>query len=135
MRNTQHYLIAGWVLVAAGCGGPSSLSGTVTLDGAPLTGATVVLHPDTKDDGAELVVGSTNSDGRFVIRPAAGRSIARGTYKMTLSKRAEQTPLQARLMLPGNELVPAKYNDLAKNELPVINVPTSGDIVVELTSR
>jgi hypothetical protein len=116
--------------VVGGCGGPPSLSGTITLDGAPLAGATVVLHPDN-NPGAELVVGATGPDGRFVITPSAGRSIARGTYKMTLSKRAEPTPAQVAAMIIPDETIPEKYSNLTKTELTV-TVPAGGDVNLNL---
>jgi hypothetical protein len=117
------------LLLLTGCGGPPSLSGSVTLNGAPLADAIIVLTPE--EEGAVLVVGATRADGRFLITPAAGKTIARGKYKMTISKR-EQTPEQARKMLPGNETIPERYSHPTKTELTV-TVPTSGDLRLELT--
>jgi hypothetical protein len=116
----------------AGCGGPSSLSGAITLDGAPLAGATITLHPSDPGSGAVMVVGATKADGTFVITPAAGKSIARGTYKMTLSKRADPTPAESAAMVVTRETVPEKYSNLTKTELTV-TVPTGGDVVLNLT--
>lgn len=136
MMTRRRGSITGYVLllavVVAGCGGPSSLSGTVTWDGKPLAGATITLHPAERDSGAQLVVGVTDPDGRFVITPAAGKSIAPGTYRVTVSKRREPTPAERAAMIIPPEMLPAKYSDLGKTELTV-TVPTSGETDLQLT--
>jgi hypothetical protein len=120
-------------VIVTGCsGGPPSLSGTVTLDGKPLAAATITLHPAERNSGAQLVVGVTGSDGRFVITPAAGKSIAPGAYKVTVSKRREPTPAEQRAMIVPPEMLPAKYSELGKTELSV-TVPTSGEVDLQLT--
>src|SRR5207244_342422 len=96
MRTRRRGSITRYVMVlavvVAGCSRwPSSLSGAVTLNGKPLAGATITLHPAERASGAQLVVGMTDADGRFVITPAAGKAIAPGTYKVTVSKRREPT--------------------------------------------
>ena len=114
----------------AGCGRPKSLSGIVTLDGKPLNDAAVVLFPQERD--AETVVGATDQDGRFVITPAAGRSIAYGTYKVVVNKREPLTQAQINAFVSPKELLPAKYSDLSRTELSV-NVTSSTDIELRLT--
>jgi hypothetical protein len=119
-------------VVLAGCShGPSSLSGTVTWDGKPLAGATLTLHPTERNSGAQLVVGVTDSDGRFVITPAAGKWIAHGKYSVTVSKRREQTRAEQAAMIMPPELLPAKYTELGKTEL-TITVPTDGSVNLNL---
>lgn len=125
-------VLCAFVVNLAGCGGPSSLSGTVTLNGKPLAGATITLHPAERDSGAQLVIGVTDADGRFVITPAAGKTIASGTYRVTLSRRREQTPAEQAGMIIPPELLPAKYSELGKAELTV-NVPTDGAVNLNLT--
>lgn len=114
----------------AGCSGPESLSGTVTLDGEPLSDAGLLFVPQEAD--AETVIGSTDKNGRFVITPAAGRAIAYGTYKVVVTKRAQPTPAQIAAMLTPDELLPAKYSDLSQTELAV-EVISSADIDLRLT--
>jgi hypothetical protein len=99
------------------------------LNGEPLQGAVVVLTPEHK--GAELVVGRTGPDGRFLITPAAGKSIARGTYKVTVSKRVEVLGKKGVPFAP-KETLPEKYAELSKTVLSV-TVPTSGDLELQLT--
>jgi hypothetical protein len=117
-------------VAVAGCGGPPSLSGVVTLDGQPLADAAVVLIPQS--EGAETVVGSTNQGGRFVITPAAGKSIAYGKYKVVVSKREKLTPSQVNAFVTPKELLPAKYSDLTKSVLEV-TVSSAKDIELALT--
>jgi hypothetical protein len=149
MRSLRVW-VAGAALAAAGCGGPSSLSGVVLLDGQPLDTATVVLTPVTP--GAELVVGMTGPDGRFRVTPSAGPSIAAGTYKVTVSKRKELPPPKVPVPPPPEagfpgagaagagplalppETIPPQYSDPGKTVLSV-TVPTSGEIKFELVSK
>jgi phosphatidate phosphatase APP1 len=113
-----------------GCSRPQKLSGTVTLDGKPLSGAAVILFP--QEHGAETVVGMTDQNGRFIITPAAGRSIAYGTYKVVVSKREQLTPAQLNAFITPKELLPAKYSDLSQTVLSV-NVTSAADIDLHLT--
>jgi hypothetical protein len=122
-------LIVAAAVAVAGCSGPPSLSGVVTLDGQPLAEAAVVLIPQT--DGAETVVGSTNQDGRFVITPAAGKSIAYGKYKVVVSKREKLTAAQVNAFVTPKELLPAKYSDVAKTVLEV-TVSSAKDVELAL---
>jgi hypothetical protein len=113
-----------------GCGGPESLSGTVTLDGEPLTEAAVAFFP--QGSNAESIVGMTDKDGRFVITPAAGSTIAYGKYKVIVTKRAEATPAQIEAFIVPDELIPAKYSDLSQTELEV-EVNSSASVDLRLT--
>lgn len=129
MVKVLRFLLLGCAAGLAGCGGPTSLSGTVTCNGEPLADAVIVLTPQGM--AAELVVGRTGPDGRFVITPSAGRSIAPGAYKVTVSKRV-QTPKQRAATLPPEETIPEKYSDLSKTVLSV-TVPGSADLELQLT--
>jgi hypothetical protein len=130
MQKPTRILPLALIALFAGCGGPPSLSGTVTLDGQPLAGAGVTFFP--QQDDAETIVGMTDQQGRFVITPAAGRSIAYGKYKVVVTKRAEPTPEQIAAMLTPDELLPPNYSDLAKTELEV-EITSSADIDLHLT--
>lgn len=114
----------------AGCSGPPSLSGVVTLDGQPLADAAIVLIPMT--NGAETVVGTTKEDGRFVITPAAGKAIAYGKYKVVVSKREKLTQAQVNAFVTPKELLPAKFSDAAKSVLEV-TVSSAKDMELALT--
>ncbi len=80
------------LLVATGCpGGNTSnlntvkVSGTVTLDGAPLPGATVTFSP--KSDGVRAAFGTTDENGRFTLTTLnPGDGAVPGSYAVTVSK-------------------------------------------------
>lgn len=65
-------MVAVLLLAAAGCGGRgfAEVTGTIRIDGKPLSGALVTFTPE----GPEAVrgVGSTNDEGRYrVVRPGS----------------------------------------------------------------
>ncbi len=112
MRN---WLIASSVMFTlsflAGCGGDSGppipdlapTTGTVTLGGKPLEGASVAFWPEGKGSPS---VSSTDAEGRFELKyggKVAGAPI--GKHTVRISKMKEEA---------GDELIPAKYNDNSK---------------------
>ena len=149
MRTLQLAVVVA-AFAAAGCGGPSSLEGVVNLDGQPLDEAVVVLTPTAP--GADIVVGTTGPDGRFVVTPSAERSIAPGVYKVTVSKRKEKPNKKPRAAVPpppepdfpgaGSEgimalppeTLPPRFSDLSLTELKV-TIPTDGEVTFDLSSR
>ena len=89
------------LLTAAGCGGGPSLvsvEGTVTLDGAPLSGAHVAITPtnvaELKDLKSKLpYVGTTDAQGHFSlggIEDPEGGAPA-GPYTLTISTAQDTT--------------------------------------------
>lgn len=136
----------------AGCGDPSSLTGTVTLDGQPLVDATVVFYPTQPD--TPIVVGVTDATGHFEVTPTAGSGIRAGEYRVTVSKRqakaSKTKPKKAvppppdenfpgaaatgdLLVLP-DETLPARYSDAGLTELKITS-PPEGEILLELQSK
>lgn len=75
--------------VSAGCGGGGPtlpVSGVVTLDDKPLSGAMVTFYPEKGTDGLGGTA-ETGSDGKFVIVGTKGESgLVPGKYKVTVSK-------------------------------------------------
>jgi len=73
-----------------GLKGLVQLSGTVTLDGEPVEGATVMFAPETKDENSRSATAVTQADGSFVamtLQPGDG--VFPGTYKISVSKMTE----------------------------------------------
>ena len=68
-----------------GCSGSNSVEGIVTLDGTPVSGATVTFVP--ADGKGQAGTGVSDSNGNFSIK-AGGKSkgISSGTYKVTVTK-------------------------------------------------
>jgi hypothetical protein len=68
-----------------GCGSkPMGIKGKVTLDGAPLSGASVEFVPE---DGGHSAVGTTDSDGKFSLTTyKPGDGALRGEYRVVVKK-------------------------------------------------
>jgi hypothetical protein len=93
-------------LVVCGCGQDANapklvpVSGTVTLDDKPLSGAVLTFTPtgDTRGGGA---TGRTGPDGKYTLKePRGGSGAVAGAYKVVISKR----------VMPDGSDVPADYN-------------------------
>jgi hypothetical protein len=66
----RQLLCCALILGLAGCGGSrSSVSGTVTLDGKPLSGASVTFAPvDTGEEAGVSSYGKTDDQGQFTLK-------------------------------------------------------------------
>jgi hypothetical protein len=85
-------LILGACVLALGCGGASTegrkpvfpVSGTVTMSGGPLPGASVSFAPL---DGQPVAVGRTNDQGEYTLTTyEGGDGAAAGRYAVVVSK-------------------------------------------------
>ncbi|WP_417848391.1 hypothetical protein [Thalassoglobus sp.] len=109
-------LTLGFVTLLCGCGGGVTdqpnlgrVTGVITLDDEPLSGAVVVFTPES----GRSSMGETNEDGQYelvYIRDTKGATI--GTHSVTISK--QEAPAGANPNEPDAgspaELVPARYN-------------------------
>ncbi len=82
-------VITSLLAIIAGCGESNpptqKVSGTVTLDGTAVEGATVMFLPD--DSSAEAAVGQTNSAGGYELTTfISGDGAMLGSYKIQVSK-------------------------------------------------
>lgn len=146
----DRFAFAGFVLLSlgafSGCGpatkaGPSGLvpvSGTVSLDGSPLPGATVSFIPVDSNAGSDAG-GVTDQSGKYELKAGegAGTGAKPGEYRVVVSRLMkdgspvmadkDKSPMQ--LMLDGaKESVPEKYSDVLKSELKA-SVPAGGGTV------
>jgi hypothetical protein len=101
-------------IALAGCGGGGleTVSGKVTLDGAPLAGARVTLAPQNvgNDPKKNLpLVGATDDLGMFTIGPIGdpGGGAPAGLYRLAITT-AHTTDTRDNAVLPP-ERVPAPY--------------------------
>jgi len=105
------------VLACAGCGGGgpelASVSGTVTLDGQPLSDAMVIFIPENGRQAAAR----TDTAGKYVLTFKEGRQGAEpGKYKVRITTgRAAGEDDDGHETEPVPEKVPMKYN--AQTEL------------------
>jgi hypothetical protein len=156
-RPSRLSLAGGLVLLLAvsGCGKSRlvSVEGTVTLDGEPLAGATVVFQPVGEGQPATA---QTDSDGNFQLVTLKGdKGALPGEYKVLVSKGEEMQfsggeppdPGQMGKMMrardrkkqitlqPKKGVVPTKYANSATTPFQKETVPPKGKIVLELQSK
>lgn len=107
------------VLTAAltlGCGRSheATTSGTVTLDGKPLSSGTVTFHPSK---GGAAAYGHIQSDGSYEIRTGSGRGLAAGEYIITVAV-LEALPPDPETGEPrAKAITPPRYADVKTSGL------------------
>jgi hypothetical protein len=136
-------------LVQTGCGGPAEVKGHVTLDGKPVSGATVLFVPEP-GSSARPASGLTDGEGNFRLttyRPNDGA--VPGTYKIVVTKSegvpsppdpdhaSKKRALDYERRIAGRDrpkrIIPAIYGDAETTTLRC-TVPASGTVNVELSS-
>jgi hypothetical protein len=141
----------------AGCGGkhtPVPVSGTVTLDGQPLEGATVYFYMVGDEREGRPAMGTTNKDGEFQLSTLGNNDGALpGRYKVVITKYVPTNPnlkipdfpdtlegrndrqdfmyknFEAKGIQPFTNSLPPKYGD--SNSTP-LEVEVSGKKTVKL---
>lgn len=140
------------LLAASGCKARMvKVEGTVTLDGAPLEGATISFVPE--NGAGPSAAGFTGSDGVFTLTThTTGDGVREGTYNVIITKSSKSTaPLATGASSmkdnwkeylkkeptgppKAESTVPAQYSDPAK---PVLKckVPPDGPVEFKLRSK
>ncbi len=99
------------LFVSTGCGdgnGLVSASGTVTLDGQPLSGVVVEFRPNTAGDGSFF--GRTDSSGRYrMMRTAFQSGVAPGEYSVLIYYEPEDDPSCSCETEQDQREIPARY--------------------------
>lgn len=132
-----------------GCGGAglAPVSGTVSMDGSPLDGATVTFHPQpgVKSNGGS---GTSDAAGKFTLLTPQGKpGIIPGDYSITVSRRklsekAEKQIKEAKErgitpMVSDREMaetLPKAYSKPETSPLRVSIGAGGGDVPVEIES-
>ncbi len=146
VRSMRRLAVALFVLsalgLAVGCSGTTddlpreAVTGTVTLDGAPLPSGSISFSPDGGGPGGG---GGTIKDGRFSIARDVGLPPGNYTVAINSSKpREDRTkPAQAgggKAVDVAKELIPTKYN--SKSTLKVeIKKGGGNDLKLALESK
>lgn len=133
------FSIAMLALLMAGCGPSADLpevvpvSGTVTLDGEPLSGATVVFIP-TGSTAGRAAQGGTDATGRYELSSGEQKGAPAGEFKVVVQKwvmpdgsdfkGGEMSPLEA----GAQEKLPARYSSEEATELKA-TVPGGGGTI------
>jgi hypothetical protein len=162
LRDLMLGVLALALVAGAGCeskGKPVKVEGTVTLDGKPLSGASVTFNPV---GGGRPSVGTTDSSGHFQLTTFnTGDGALPGDYKVTVRKddgdssagRADVAPSQGKLgkgddytkammgyakkaaeKKKSPSQVPVKYSDLKETPLQY-RIPHEGPINIEISSK
>jgi len=94
--------------------GAVRITGTLTLDGKPIEGASIIMHPrNGKED--HVARGITNSQGTFRVTTGAdplGSGAVPGEYDVTFRKR---------------DVIPSKYETIETSGLTPIRVESNGE--------
>jgi hypothetical protein len=118
----------------AGCGeSQPTLTGVVTLDGAPLATGNISFLPTGEGAGASASIGL---DGAYDVRTGSVRGLAPGDYVVTVSANGPPiTKPGSDLPLPGKLLTPKKYSTSQTSDLRATVQPGDNTLNFELTSN
>jgi len=137
--------------LALGCGESepplpelAPVTGTVTLDGKPLSDATIVFMPVAPDGSTPG--GLTNEAGVYELKTASGSQngvgAPAGEYKVMINRYVDSkgavvkaTPDQGPMGLGGMESLPQKYSNPGMTTLTATVPKEGGKVDFELTSR
>ena len=155
------FLLQGWLLVFPvafmGCGGgdlPTTVpvTGTVTLDGNPVEGATVNFMSETEN---RLASGTTDASGKFTLQTIVGSQTTPGAVvgshgvavlksesggQMTEDPKAMMEQMTTNPAITSDYtpkyIIPAKYNNPTMSGIRVeVTQDGPNDITLELSSR
>jgi uncharacterized protein DUF6795 len=159
-RSTQ---LLGLVILLAGAAGcdarrtPVPVSGTVTLDGKPVEGATVTFHLLDDDKDGRLATGQTDKAGAFRLKTGNEDGAVPGEYKVVVIKNvmassklkmpdfpdtAEGRNERERFVwnqfkddqVPSRNVLPERYGDLKTTPL-TCKVTNNSQVHFPLTSK
>ena len=97
------------------------ITGTLTLDGHPVSGVSVYLHP--RDEGGESARGRTDARGRFTVttgRHPFGTGAREGEYDVTFTREERNASGQTEY------IIPQRYQDTTTSGLDAIRVEARG---------
>ena len=135
------------IVLLSGCGAKNTriktemVEGVITLDGVPLSKATITFHPQS---GSEVASGFSKEDGTFVVTSqngATGKGAVAGEYTVTVEKSeiifsTQDSPTGgAPSATYGPQLLPAHYLDKVKTPLKAEIKPGKNRVLLELSSK
>jgi len=98
----------------AGCGSDLvDVSGTVTLDGTPLTAGRVVFQAT----GQPMAVGELGPGGKYTVKTGTRQGISPGNYTVTVSSYEVGQSTGRGNPPPARLITPAKYNNPKTSDL------------------
>lgn len=147
----QLVLLISGIGTLAGCGTASAspksesplapVKGTVSLDGKPLEGATMIFAPQASKMG-DGAIGVTDASGNYEATAGGATGAPIGSYKVTISRLVDPAgkPVVATLETPpanlgARESMPPKFSDHAVSMLKCTVAAGGGTFDFKLTSR
>lgn len=123
--------------IASGCGGgyDASVSGIVTLDGAPLSRGQVAFYPVSSGPPG---IGRIDQSGRYEINTGREAGLPSGQYAVTVVANeppAESQSEQGGPPAAGKLITPAWYKTRQHSNLSVTVEPGDNEIDLELSSE
>lgn len=93
----------------------AEVSGTVTLDGRPLPYGTVTFYPQAN---GKVAYGTIEASGNYELTSSDKQGISPGEYRVVITAvRPLPSPVGQGLPIPGQQLVPPKFTQLATTVL------------------
>ncbi len=112
-------------LFLAGCSSNGSdlvqATGTLTVDGKPAAGASVIYFPNPATDATAVAAGATDQDGKYSLKSDQKPGIAPGAYKVSVIWR-DPAKQDASVMSMGDikdppDLLKGRYADPNRSKL------------------
>ena len=135
------------VILVGGCQkektiGTDMVSGTVTLDGSPVEGASISFTPDGSGQSAYGVSAADGTYSLSILGGEAGKGTLAGDYIVTVSKIVEEStgkqepdpnePSQMREQKIAKDVLPLKYKNAKSSPLKVTVAPGGSTIDLAL---
>lgn len=127
LKNLPQFALVAALFVVCGCNGDKgTVTGTVTLDGAPVSNAFVQFFPDSGGRPADAL---TNAEGAYELRASRSEVAAPiGKYKVSISTaNGASDSSDSDYGASMKETLPAKYNSQTELTAEV----TSGSNVID----
>jgi len=121
-----------FLALSLGCGKhESSITGTVTLDGAPLSRGTVTFHPKTEGAAAYARI---DAEGNYTVKTGDQEGLKPGKYVATVVATAPPGPGESETAV-GKLLIPARYGTVEQSGLEYTITRGTNEIDLNLKSK
>ncbi|MEX2141883.1 MAG: carboxypeptidase-like regulatory domain-containing protein [Pirellulales bacterium] len=109
----------------------SSITGTVTLDGVPLSRGTVTFHPQA---GGAPAYARIDAEGNFTVKTGAQEGLESGKYVATVVATAAPGPGESETAV-GRLLTPPRYGTVEQSDLEYMITTGNNEIDLRLKSQ
>jgi hypothetical protein len=118
--------------ITAGCGSSTaSVTGSVTIDGTPITSGRVVFHKE----GQAPAIANIKDDGTFELAIAKSKGIQPGHYKVTVASYEIGTPARPGDPPPAKLITPRQYMDVGTTPLASDVGTGRNEVALELVTK